>query len=242
MTWPGWDSIEEVKRIASDAEITAVILLIVVALLELVALLWKRREKLFIVLALVALLLLAGVDQLANHYNHRKDLLYDQRENSITQNLQKKANDAAADAKDARSQAKDAQRVADELKYANAYRGLSSKQREKMLALLRANGPASLYFVTSPDPESQHFFAEIANVLTSAGWKLEMHPYNWGTLETYPAGVQVWVGDTKQAPRGASVLQSALTNIGVQAPGWNFFMLEKQDKFALYLGPKPLQK
>jgi len=78
--------------------------------------------------------------------------------------------------------------------------------------------------------------------LTSAGWKLEMHPYNWGTLETYPAGVQVWVGDTKQAPRGASVLQSALTNIGVQAPGWNFFMLEKQDKFALYLGPKPLQK
>jgi flagellar hook-basal body complex protein FliE len=200
--------------------------------------------------------LLAGDEHLVNQYNHRKDVLYENRENAITQSFTQQLQSATADAQDARNKASDftdklkkatddardaqsraaiAQAETDEHRKQNAYRELTAQQQQTLLSLLKPSAPQELYFVCSPDPESQHYFTELSSVLTSAGWKLEMHPYNWGTLQTYPVGVQVWVGDAKNTPRGASVLQSALTKIGVEAPGWEFFMLEKQEKFAFTL-------
>lgn len=75
-------------------------------------------------------------------------------------------------------------------------------------------------------------------LLASAGWKLMLHPYNWGFPETYPVGLEIYVPDLRRAPYGAYVLQKALTKIGYAVPGVKFLMLGK-DEFALYVGPKP---
>jgi hypothetical protein len=259
MVWPGWDSLESVKKYSSLSEGTAIVLLLMAVLFELIALFWEKREKLFALLGLAALVLLAADEYVVNQYNHRKDALYEQSEIDIregfTQKLQKAVTDAQDadakasgfsdklkkandDAKDARNKAVLAEAQAEEVRQANAYRTLSPQQKETLLTALKAAGPETLYFICSPDPESQQYFSELSGVLTSAGWKLEMHPYNWGTIETYPSGVQVWVSDPNDAPRGAAMLQAALKKVDVDAQGLKFFMMKK-DNFTLYVGPKP---
>lgn len=125
-----------------------------------------------------------------------------------------------------------------DIKLANSQRHLTPEQKQLMLPILKTEAPQELYFDCSPDPESQRYFAEISAFLAASGWKVMVHPYNWGTIQTYPPGLQVQVADMKNPPRGAAALQTAFRNAGVEAAGAVFFMLPP-DKFALYVGSNP---
>jgi hypothetical protein len=117
-------------------------------------------------------------------------------------------------------------------------RQLSSEQEAQLGSLLKPLAPQEIYFICAPDPESNRFADQISRVLNSAGWKTELHPYNWGTLERFSEGIQVWVKDIKQPNRAAATLQAALRSVGVHSVGLNFSMLE-EGRIALYVGSKP---
>ena len=229
---------DSVKYFSSVAETLGVVLLVLVVIFELVALLWKARERLFAVLSLSALLLLAGAEYIANQYNHRKDALYETREQSLTVTFDQKLQRAGESAQKAQNRASAAEAQAEELKRQHAPRTLTPQQKASLVTMLKILSPQELYFVCSPDPESQQYFAQLANAFTSAGWKFVFHPSNWGTVVLYPAGLQVWVSDTRSPPRGALVLQEAFKKIGVKLRMTQFLMVG-EGKFTLYVGPKP---
>jgi hypothetical protein len=123
-----------------------------------------------------------------------------------------------------------------------AFRTLTEEQKATLLSLLKADAPQELYFLSDPDPESTSFGDQISGGLNAAGWKTVGHPYNWGTVEHYPEGVELMIADvSKPAPRGAAVLQGALKKVGIQANGVSFVMVG-EGKFALFVGLKPKSK
>jgi hypothetical protein len=125
-----------------------------------------------------------------------------------------------------------------DIKQINAQRHITADQRARILPLLKAAGPQELFFVCSPDPESQAYFNELAQMFHEARWEFVPHPPNWGTTELYPQGVQILVAtlDT-DVPHVVLNLQGALKTGGIDAPASRFIMMPPQ-KFALYVGPK----
>jgi hypothetical protein len=141
-----------------------------------------------------------------------------------------------------RTQGQESQRLAagvQELQQQIKQRHLSESQKAKLASLLRADSPQEFYFLCAPDAETTYFSNEILNVLESAGWKAVPHPPNWGTIERSGVGVLILVHDvTQPVSRGAIVLQQALKEIGIEAPGSNFLMAPN-DKITLYVGVRP---
>jgi hypothetical protein len=267
MTIPGWDSLESVKRIVSALEVTTLVFWVLLVLFEIVARLWKKFARLFDVLALIAFAVAVSGEVVGHEYSHRKEALYDARELALTDSFSQKLQKANEDAQKARDnvqqshddaqranqdaqhaaassalaeqRAADAQSQLEDLKRQQAPRTLTEKQKNLLFSLLKPEGPQELYFVSAPDPESQGYADEISSVLNSAGWKTSVHPYNWGTIERYPEGVEILLSDVKKpAPRGAAVLQGALKTIGVEANGVSFGMVG-EGQFALFIGLKP---
>jgi hypothetical protein len=260
MMLPGWDSLDAVKRMVAALEVTTLIFWVLLVLLEIVARSWQRFARVFDVCALIAFAFAVSGEVISHKYNRRKETLYEAREQGLTKEFAEKLREANNDAKKAREenqqakedaqkaatlsalaqqQASAAQAQADALKREQTPRTLSKEQRATLLELLKPEAPQELYFVCAPDPESTGYGDEITSVLSAAGWKTVVHPYNWGTLEHYTEGVQIWVADVKKpVPRGAAMLQVALKKIGVDAEGASFFMIE-EGKFGLYVGLKP---
>lgn len=233
---PGWDSLDTARKIASVSEDCQVGLLILVVIFELAALLRKASEKLFGLLALAALLLLAGADYIGNQYNHRKEELYEVNVHDLNQKLHEDTESIRL----AQARATVAENQVIQIEKESLPRTLTERQRILLIATLKPASPQQLYFASSPDPETQQFLADVSRTLAAADWKLVNHPYNWGTEETYPPGLRILVGDLNNIPTGALVLQSALMRIGYDAPTTKFLMVPR-GKFALYVGPKPVK-
>ncbi len=252
MTLPGWNAIQSVKQIASITEVTTLVFWGLLVALEITARLWKRFSRLFDILALVSFAMAVSGEIVSHQYNSRKETLHEANEQAIRSDFSQKlqlANDAAnkarADADQYRQKIDAAQQKATEvqsafndLKERDSYRTLNPTQTATLLSMLKQAPPQELYFIFAPDPESQSFGNELSRVLTAAGWKLAVHPYNWGTIETYPTGLRIYVTDVKNAPKGAAILQASLKKAGFESEGVSFAMVG-QGHFALYAGPKP---
>jgi hypothetical protein len=88
-----------------------------------------------------------------------------------------------------------------------APRVLTKKQRDTLFSLLKLEAPQELYLVSALDQESRNFSNMLMAVLTEAGWKVVPHPPNWGTIESYPDGLELLVPDvTKPVSRGGAQL------------------------------------
>lgn len=132
------------------------------------------------------------------------------------------------------------QKSLSDIKETNAQRHITAEQRARIVPLLKAAGPQELFFVCSPDPESQIYFRDIIQMFREAEWKFVAHPPNWGTVELYSPGVQILVAELdKDVPHTAIDLQAALKAGGIDAPSLRFIMMTPQ-KFGLYVGPKPV--
>jgi hypothetical protein len=141
-----------------------------------------------------------------------------------------------------RSQAQQSQKLAagvQQLQQQVQQRHLSEDQKVKLVSLLRATTPQEFYFISAPDAEATHFSNEILTVLDSAGWKVVPHLAGWGEIAHQGEGLFIWVSDVNKPPQGAVVLQQALKEIGVEALGSNYVLMEK-DKFGIYIGVRPV--
>jgi hypothetical protein len=100
MTLPGWNSLEAVKRISSGVEIVTLGFWVLLVAFEIVAHIWKKRAKVFNVLALIAFALAVSGEIINHQYNHQRETLYDAREQQLNddanQNIRKAQDEAAA--------------------------------------------------------------------------------------------------------------------------------------------------
>jgi hypothetical protein len=248
MTLPGWDSLETVKVFAARTEVTTLCFWVLLVLFEIVARSWKRLAKVFDVLALFAFALAVSGEIVEYKYNHRKEALYEAREQSLSAEFHSKLEKANEDAQTARDDsttaqrdASAAQREAGELRHQQTGRALSETQKAELLSLLKSESHQEMYFISAPDSESQTFADELSAVFNEAGWKTNYPPYNWGTTQHYPVGLAILVADPKNAPPGAVVLQRSLKKIGIESNGLPFEMVPA-GKFGLFVGLKPQVK
>jgi hypothetical protein len=256
MALPGWDSLDSVRRIASAVQVTTLIFWGLLVLCEAVAHFWRKANRVFSVLALVAFAIAVSGEWIEYKYDGRKEALHDALDTALTNDFNKRLQTARDDAEKARSDAQHsadnashaqqkataAEQDAEKLKQQQGYRELTEDQKTQLIALLRPYAPQQVYFVSAPDAEATEYADEISSALNSAGWKTVGPQYNWGTMTHQGEGVWVQVSDVgKPAPRGAAVLQTALKKIGIDANGGSFPMVG-ENGFLLYVGLRPRSK
>lgn len=100
MTLPGWDSLETIKRISSGVEAVTLVFWVLLVAFEVVAHIWKKYERVFNILALVAFALAVSGEIISHQYNHQREALHDAREKQLSddadQKIRKAEDDAAA--------------------------------------------------------------------------------------------------------------------------------------------------
>jgi hypothetical protein len=240
MTWPGWDSLDSVKQIASAVQVTTLIFWGLLVFFEIVAYFWGKAKHVFNVLALIAFALAVMGEGIQYKYDGRKEALHDAHDTALTEDFNKRlqashdeAENARADAQHsadnaghAEQQAAAAEQEAAKLKEQQGYRELTEDQKTRLIALLKPYAPQQLYFLSAPDAEATEYGDEISSALNAAGWKTIGPQYNWGTITHQGEGVWVQISDvSKPAPRGAALLQNALKTVGIEANGGSFPML-----------------
>jgi hypothetical protein len=260
MTLPGWDSLDSVKQIASTLRVGTLCCWAALVVCEIVAHVWKKKERLFNVLALIAFAVAVAGEFAQYKYDNRKDALYDAQQQALTkdfntklqqansdaqnaktdaQQAQGKAQQSASDADQAQQRATAAEQEAATLKYQQGYRELTDDQKTKLVAFLKPYAPQKYFYICAPDAEATQYGDEIVSALKSAGWDATGPAYNWGTITHQGEGVTIQVSDVSQpAPKGAAALQTALRNVGIDANGGSFPMVGK-DGFLLYVGLRP---
>ena len=250
MTWPGWDSLDSVKRIASVVQVTTLIFWGLLVLFEIVAYSWEKAKHVFNVLALIAFALAVMGEGIQYKFDGRKETLHDAHDTALTKDFNKRLQVAHDEAENARTdaqrsadnasraqqQAAAAEQEAEKLKEQQGYRELTEDQKTQLIALLKPYAPQQLYFLSAPDAEATEYGDEISSALNAAGWKTVGPQYNWGTITHQGEGVWVQSSDVgKPAPHGAAVLQTALKKIGIDAKGGSFAMVG-ENGFFLYVG------
>lgn len=238
---PGWNDLDSAKRMASEIDVGTILGWSFTLIFEGLARFWKKFSHLFDVLALVAFALAISGEWVGHKYGQREDFLYNQQQQETTQAFQAEFNGEDAKLKKAEGDASDAESQLQELKRDQAGRVLTSRQRSVLLAQLKAIPPQHLYFVCSPDPESEAYLNQLSVVFRKVGWQVGPAGIQLGfRLGTYVTGLRILVKDPKAAPLGAAALQAALRKAGIDAPGMGSFpFLIGKEEFALYIGPKP---
>ena len=98
MTLPGWNSLEAVKRICSGVEVVTLTFWALLVVFEAAAHIWKKRAKIFNVLALLAFALAVSGEIISHQYNQRRESLYDARQKQLSDDANKKIRKAQDDA------------------------------------------------------------------------------------------------------------------------------------------------
>jgi hypothetical protein len=209
VTLPDWNNLESVKEASSLAAIAALCCWVALVVAEIVAHVWKTRKAVFEVAALVAFVLAVGGEIIGYKYNHRKDDLYDQWQQTVTDAANQKIDKSRTEAKEAGARAGAIQTELDDLKHAQAWRELTQSQRSlliKTLSPFKGTNLMVIYMMAGGE-ETQHYAEEIASAIRSAGWDVGV---NAGSHDGDPRYDLTVVVNAEKHPHAATVLMESL--------------------------------
>src|SRR5271154_3618674 len=209
MILPRWDSLEAVRRICSDIEVTTLTFWVLLVVFEVGARIWKKYKKLFDVLALVAFALAVSGEVMSHKYNHRRDSLYDVREKQMTEQANQEIQKTQDKAEAAKHEAASANAQLETLKQQQKWRDLSKAQRLILVSKLsqfRGTTVVMIYMLAGGE-ETQHYAEQLAEALRDAGWVVGTNAGNHTGAPRYD--LTVAVNDQKH-PHAATILVKAL--------------------------------
>jgi hypothetical protein len=256
MNLPGWNSLDSVRSIDSVVQIVTLCFWSLLVLFEAIAFGWKKRSALFTILALVSFAVAVGGEAVHYKYDHRKEVLYDARENDLKsqheRELQKARDDAQSSAESARAAEREtavAKRESEQgrlleqqandqlaaLKAKETPRTISEDQRRKILTALKGTKTREIIVLYASDLESQNYADQIIGILKEAGWTVPPPPFRLITHSV--PGVVIMVHDVKVPEPEAAQLQFAFKTAGIDINGGTQPQVAA-GKLEMWVGPK----
>jgi hypothetical protein len=122
--------------------------------------------------------------------------------------------------------------------YLPPQRGLTTDQRDKLVACLRQSGTFSLLVRHAEHNfEAQTYADSLASALRDGGWAVPDDAMATFMTETRQGrGLQILVNDINHAPPGAAALQNCLKQVGFEAVGMPMPQIIGPKDFVLYIG------
>ena len=195
MNLPGWNSLDSVKRIDSHIQIVTLLFWALLVVCEIIGVAWKKRTKLFNILALCAFAIAVLGEGIHYRYDDRKEALHDAREASLSANYLKGISEIKANTTP----------IPD--------RHLTVDQVE-LLKKVAAGFPKQLVRIlyTIGNSESRTYAEEFGRVLGAQNWQVQgMMPAEFNFK-----GLGIAAQDTTAVPEAAEAIAQALETKGIK--------------------------
>lgn len=258
MTWPGWNDLDSIKTVSSRIADITVGFWVTMALLEVAAFFGKfskRAAKWLAGLGLLALVVAVFGEVVERKYEHRKDILYDEREAQTVQTFNEKVGEAngkvqaAQDATktaedkaiDAQTAAHHAQAEADALRKQNEPRTLTKDQEQKLISYL-SKCPVGTFVINASmsEADARPYAEQLASVFRSKNWEVNINNSMFSGPDI--TGTWITVQNLRTASRSAVDLHQALNEAGLIHNLFYDPTMTSPNLVTLSIGYKPKQK
>lgn len=195
MNLPGWNSLDSVKSIDSHIQIATLLFWALLVVCEIIGVAWKKRAKLFNILALCAFAIAVFGESIHYKYDDRKEALHDAREADLSATYEKEISDIKANT----TPIPDRHLTADQAKVLTKVAAEFPRQPVRILYAI-GNG------------ESRTYAEEFAALLAAQYWQVQgMMPAEFNFK-----GLGIAAQDTTEVPEAAEAIAEALESKGTK--------------------------